>query len=183
MKSVVGVKVTEPSAFSTAVPLVLGPTAVIVNASPSTSLSLASSSAAVKVTGTSSWVAPVSSSATGASLTGATLIVTVAVSLPPLPSSIVYWIVVGPLKSAFGVKSRLPSGLIVTVPSGLVADVTVSGSPSASVSLPSTSMPVSGVSSSVESGPSSTASGSVLVELTVIVAVAVLSSPSASATR
>ena len=70
-------------------------------------------------------------------------------------------------------KSRLPSGLIVTVPSGLLALVTVSGSPSASVSLPSTLMPVSGVSSLVESGPSSTAIGASLAGGIVIVTVAV----------
>ena len=73
------------------------------------------------------------------------------------------------------------SGLMVTVPWALVALVTVSGSPSGSLSLPSTLIAASGVSSSVVSGPSFTASGSrFATALTVMVAVAELASPSAS---
>ena len=44
------------------------------------------------------------------------------------------------MKPAAGVKLSVPSALIVTVPSALVAFVTVSGSPSGSLSLPRTLM-------------------------------------------
>ncbi|MCQ4349140.1 hypothetical protein NGA35_17390 [Pseudomonas stutzeri] len=54
--------------------------------SPSTSLSLPSRSAALKVTGVSSVAARLSSLASGASFTGATLTVTVAVLETRLPS-------------------------------------------------------------------------------------------------
>ena len=62
-------------------------TAVIVSVSPSRSVSFASTISTVpSVMGVSSAVLTVSLTASGASLTGATLTVTVAVSVPPLPS-------------------------------------------------------------------------------------------------
>ena len=78
---------------------------------------------------------------------------------------------VSPLKLAAGVKFSVPSALIVTVPFGLEAAVTLSGSPSGSLSLPSTLMPVAAVSSlTVTAGaawvPSSTASGASLTAVT-----------------
>ena len=54
-----------------------------------------------------------------------------------------------PLKLAFGVYVTVPSGLMATMPLGAVALVTVSGSPSGSLSFASTEM-VTGVSSFVE---------------------------------
>ena len=54
--------------------------------------------------------------------------------------------VVAPMKPGAGVKLSVPSVLIVTVPFGLLAVVTVSGSPSTSVSLARTLMPSSTVS-------------------------------------
>ena len=79
LKSAFGVKVTVPSALSTALPPVPLVTLAMLRVSPSTSLSLPCRSAALKVTGVSSVAARVSSTATGASLTAATLTVTVAV--------------------------------------------------------------------------------------------------------
>ena len=57
-------------------------------------------------------------------------------------------IVTGPLTPDAGVKLMVPSGFTLTVPSaGLtVAPVTLSGSPSGSLSLPSTLMLLTGVS-------------------------------------
>src|SRR4051812_15331952 len=58
------------------------------------------------------------------------------------PSVIVYWIVAGPLKNAAELNVSVPSGLIATVPcaAGTVAAITVSGSPSGSLSLARTLM-------------------------------------------
>ncbi|TYC51579.1 hypothetical protein ETQ85_24215 [Zoogloea oleivorans] len=82
-----GVKVSVPSGLMVTVPLVGSTLAELtVRGSPSGSLSLPST---VKVTGVSSGVLLVSAMATGASLTAATLIVAVAVEVPPLPSLIV----------------------------------------------------------------------------------------------
>ncbi len=78
MQSPPAVQVTVPW-----VPLVLP---VTVSVSPSGSVSLASTLAMPEVF---SLVASVSSTAFGASLTGVTVTVTVAVSVPPLPSLIV----------------------------------------------------------------------------------------------
>ncbi|MCQ4349120.1 hypothetical protein NGA35_17240 [Pseudomonas stutzeri] len=61
-------------------------TLAMLRLSPSTSLSLPSRSAAAKVTGVSSVAVRLSSLATGASFTGATLTVTVAVLETRLPS-------------------------------------------------------------------------------------------------
>ena len=61
--------------------------------------------------------------ASGWSLTGAIFSVTLAMSVPPWPSLMVYWNVRSPLKSLFGVNVSVPSGVIVKVPSGSVTDV------------------------------------------------------------
>ena len=81
------------------------------------------------------------------------------------------------MKLAAGVKFSVPSGLIVTVPFGLEAAVTVSGSLSGSLSLPSTLMLFTAVSSFVVTAgasavPLSTASGASFTGVTAIVAAA-----------
>ena len=123
------------------------------------------------VTGVSSSVEALSSLATGSSLTGATVTVTVAVLESATPSNPVYVKLSTPLKSASGVYvTSVP--LLTTVPlAGWVTEPTVRASPSTSVSLDNTSI-VTGVSSSVEA-LSSLASGSSLTEATVMVTVAV----------
>ena len=75
-----------PSALTATVPLPGRTTAVTVSVSPSTSVSLASTST---VDGVVLGCRAVSSTATGASLTGVTVMVTVAVAVPPLPSVMV----------------------------------------------------------------------------------------------
>ena len=80
VKPVDGVKVTTPPVSPT-VPLLTLPTSVMVSASPSTSVSLPTRVAVVKVTGVLRTPSPTSSTATGGSLTGVTVIDTVAVAL------------------------------------------------------------------------------------------------------
>ncbi len=88
MKLAAGVKVTVVPASAT-VPLVAPLTAVTVSVAPaSRSVSLASSVAAVIVAAVSSAVVAVSSTATGASLAGVTVIVTWPTSVST-PSEIV----------------------------------------------------------------------------------------------
>ena len=82
-----GVKVRVPSGLTTTVPRPGSTVApVTVRASPSGSLSLVSTDT---VTGVSSGVVARSGRAIGASLTDATLMVTVAEAVPPLPSLMV----------------------------------------------------------------------------------------------
>ena len=77
-----------------------------------------------------------------------------------------------PLKFVFGVYFNVPSGLITTAPFTALAVVTVSGSPSGSLSLPSTLMLAIGVSSVVEAVLSvATGAGFVTVQLNACVAV------------
>ena len=65
----------------------------------------------------------------------------------------------------------VPSALMTTVPLGAVADVTVSGSPSGSLSLPSTAI-VTGASSLVVARSfAATGAGLVTVQLNVVLAV------------
>ena len=64
----------------------------------------------------SSFTVAVSSFAVGVSSTLATVIVTVAVSVSPSASVIVYVNESVPLKSAFGVYTNTPSEVSVTVP-------------------------------------------------------------------
>ena len=71
----------------------------------------------------------------GASLTGMMVTVTLAVETPPLPSLILYMIVSVPLKLVAGVYVIVPLPLITTLPLPAVADETVRGSKSGSVSL------------------------------------------------
>ncbi len=103
-----GVNDTEP-------PVAGWVTAVIVSVSPM-------SGAIVSLASTSSTVAPLSSATVKLSSTASgglfeppTVTVTVAVSVPPLPSEMVYVNVVVPEKSAAGVK-RHARGREVTVP-------------------------------------------------------------------
>ena len=96
LKLAVGVKVSRPSAFSVTVPLATATVwpaeiavpliATTARVPPSTSRSLTRTS---KVTGVSSAVVNVSSTATGGSFSPVTVTVTVAVAVPPSPSEIV----------------------------------------------------------------------------------------------
>ena len=82
----VGVKVIWPAVSDTVPPVGLD-TAVTVGVVPSTSVSLALRSVAGKLSGVSSLVVLVSSTATGASLTAVTVTDTVPVSVSP-PGSV-----------------------------------------------------------------------------------------------
>ena len=124
--------------FSTTAPFMALLTAVIVNSALvlSTSVSLPFRSACISVTGVSSAVVAVSSTATGASFTGETVIVTSPVSVN-VPSETVYSKLAVPLKSAAGVKVIVPFMFSTTAPfTALFTAVTVSASPSTSKSLP-----------------------------------------------
>ena len=81
-----GVYVMVPFALRTALPCDGVPTMATASTSPSTSKSLLNTSI---VTGVSSRVVAVSSTATGRSFTAVTVIVTLAVAVPPWPSLIV----------------------------------------------------------------------------------------------
>ncbi len=87
-----------PSGLTTVVPFRGAVPSDAVTVSPSTS-----DRATAPLTATSSSVVWLSSAATGLSFTGSTVIVTVAVSVPPLPSEAEMVNVSVPLKSAFGV--------------------------------------------------------------------------------
>jgi hypothetical protein len=151
---------------------------------PSSSLSFVTTFTSVV---DASVVEAVSSFATGGSLTPVIVTVTVAVSVPPWPSEIVYvnesvsvWPVVRDSNWPFGsYVTSVP--LLVTVPVVPVVStpVTVRVWFSASVSFASTST-VSPVESSETLGVSSTASGASLMPLTVMVTVAESVAPLAS---
>ncbi len=89
LKWVFGVYVNEPSALRATVPFVVGVDRVACRTSPSTSLSFSSTPGNATFKVVSSFVVLESSRATGASLTAFTVTVTVAVSVPPLPSATV----------------------------------------------------------------------------------------------
>src|SRR6185503_16985019 len=150
----------------TTVPLVVV-ASVMISGSPSRSVSLVNGE---MVTGTSSGVVALSSPPTGGSLTGVTVTVTVAEAVPPLPSLMVYGMVVVPLKLVDGLKTRLVPPTMITVPLVVVASMMISGSPSRSLSLASGTM-VTGTSSGVVV-LSSTATGGSLTGVTVTVTVA-----------
>src|SRR2546421_594104 len=130
--------------------------------SPSTSLSLSNG---LIVTGTSSAVLALSSTATGASFTALTVTVISAEVVPPLPSLIVYPIVAVPLKLVAGVNSTLVPPTITAVPLVGLTLLIVRLSPSTSLSL-SSALIVTGTSSAVLAA-SSTATGGLLTGLTV----------------
>src|SRR5437016_9500648 len=132
LKLVAGVNSTLVPPTITAVPLV-AVTLVIVRMSPSTSLSLSSG---LIVTGTSSSVLALSSTATGASFTALTVTVISAEFVPPLPSLIVYPIVAVPLKLVAGVNTTLVPPTITAVPLVSVAQTSVRQSPTTSLSWP-----------------------------------------------
>src|SRR5205814_1610163 len=138
---------------TTAVPLV-AVTMLIVRLSPSTSLSFSNG---LIVTGTSSAVLALSSTATGGSFAGPTATVISAEAVPPLPSLIVYPIVAVPLKLVAGVNSTLVPPTITAVPLVGVTLMIVRLSPSGSLSL-SSALIVTGTSSAVLA-LSSTATG------------------------
>ena len=92
-------------------------------------------------------------------------------------------IVVGPLKFGLGVKVIVPSGLIVTVPFGELALVTVIKSPSGSLSFAKTAM-LTGVSSLVDAMSfAATGGGLVTVQLNVELAVPPLPSLTVTVTE
>ena len=108
-----------------------------------------------------------------------TVIVTVAVSVPPFPSEILYSKVSTPVKLSLGVYVTVPLVLITTSPfSGVVVSVTTRSPPSMSESLSRTET-VTALSWSVIAA-SFTAIGSSLTGFTVIVTVAVSVKPSSS---
>src|SRR6266705_2032476 len=115
-----------------AVPLV-GLTEVMINGSPSGSLSLTNTGI---VTGVSSGVLAKSLTATGGSFTGVTVTVTMALALR-LPSLFVYPRVVVPTKLADGRKTRFVPTML-TVPLVGVAEMMVNASPFGSESLTNT---------------------------------------------
>src|SRR5262249_12697386 len=119
-----------------------------------------------------------SSTASGGTFTGVTFTVTVAVSVPPRPSEMVYENVTTPLKFGAGVNVT-PVAVKVTVPlAGWVTAVNVSVSPTsgANVSLASTSNVVAPLSSATVK-LSSRASGGSFSSVTVTVTVAVAVPP------
>ena len=156
-----GVYVYVPSSFRTNVPFDGSVFPMIVRSSPSGSESLSNT---LPLTAVSYAVVAVSSTASGASLTGGgggaspTVIVTVAVSSPPFPSLIVYVNVSVPLNPASGVYVYVPSSFRTNVPfDGSVFPMIVRSSPSGSESLSNT-LPLTAVSYAVVA-VSSTASG------------------------
>ena len=85
LKSPFGVYVNEPSALRASVPFATSLSSTAVSASPSTSESLVNTLSPVSVPSSSTEYA--SSTASGGSLTGLTLIVTVAASQNSVPSN------------------------------------------------------------------------------------------------
>src|SRR5881394_37443 len=177
LKLVDGLKSRLVPPTMTTMPLVVV-ALVMVSESPSRSVSLSSGA---MVIGTSSGVVAVSSSATGGSLTGVTITVTVAEPVPPLPSLIVYGMVVVPTKLVDGVKSRLVPPTTTIVPLVVVAPVITKVSPSKSLSLASGAM-VIGTSSGVVA-LSSVATGGSFTAVTLMLTTAVEQSPSPSHNR
>src|SRR6185369_5028957 len=171
-KLVAGVKTTFVPEML-AVPLV-GLMLVIVNVSPSTSLSLTS---AWIVTDTSSNVLVTSSSAIGGSLTAFTVTVISALALPLWPSLMLYPIVAMPTKLVAGVKTTFVPEMLA-VPLVALTLVMVSVSPSTSLSLISAGI-VTDTSSNVLVTSSSAIGGSLTAfTVTVISALALPLCPS-----
>ena len=93
-----------PSYFKYAVPpLLVAPTAETVIVSPVSGANVSLASTSMELFVLSSSTVAVSSSAVGSLLTSATVTVTVAVALPPLPSLIVYVNVYAPENAVAGV--------------------------------------------------------------------------------
>ena len=157
-KLVAGVNVTVVPTRVT-VPLVAAPTAVMVMLGPSTSASLPSSAAAVSTSAVSSGVIAASSPAIGASGTGVTVTVAVPTAVRA-PSDTVYWKLAVPVRLGAGVNVTMPAASATVPPLGAATAVTVSGPPSASVSLAArvAAGSASGVSSAVVTA-SATATG------------------------
>ena len=86
-----GVKTILPAPSIETTPLTASPTAVIVSVSPLESMSFASSAAGARTSGVSSFVDTESSTASGGVLPSSdtTLMLTVVVDVPPLPSLMV----------------------------------------------------------------------------------------------
>ena len=151
--------------MTVAAPLTAFATAVTVSVSPSTSVSLPARLASS--TSVSSGVERESSTATGASFTAVTVTVTRPLPLSG-PSETVYSKLAVPLKFASGVKVTTPAVTVAAPLTAFATAVTVSASPSASMSLAARFGKSAGVSSAVER-ESSTATGASLVEPTVTV--------------
>ena len=155
-KPAAGVKTSSPPKIAT-VPSESGTSALtMVKGSPSTSMSFAKTSI---LTSVSKLVDATSSLTIGASFTGVTVTLTVALSVSPLLSCTVYEILARPLKSGAGVNT---SSLfcMLTEPSdgGTDALIIERGCPFGLVSLDKTSMLIEPASSSIKA-LSSCASG------------------------
>ena len=157
-------------------PLLGVPTAITVSAPPSTSVSFATSDAPGITTGVFANVDAASSTAIGGSLIGVTMTVTSPTSVRS-PSLTVYANVAVPKKSAAGVNVTVPLASATVPLVGIPTAITVSGSPSASVSFATSAVPaITAAVSSAVIIMSSTATGGVLAP-TVTVTVAVANSP------
>ena len=154
-------------ATSATVPWVnaVGVTAVTVSVSFSTSVSLTVRSVSGKTSATSSFVVLASATAIGASLTAETVTATEAVLVPPFPSETVYSKLAGPFRFAVGVKVTTPAVTVALPPTGAATAVTISVSPSTSVSLAARFGRSAGVSS-VAVRTSATATGASLTAVT-----------------
>ncbi len=129
----------DPFASRLSVPFVGPVTTIAVIGSPSTSLSFVSTPGTKTVRVVFSLTPQASSTATGASFTASTVIVTVATFEPSGPSLDWYVNESVPLKSALGVYTNEPLALSVSVPLvGPATNIAVIGSPSTSLSLVST---------------------------------------------
>ena len=169
-----------PSGFTTTTPCAGPVTVMKVNVSPSTSVAVS-----VPLAGVSSFVVIDWSLATGASLTGVTVIATRPVSVN-VPSKTVYSKLAGPWKLAAGVNVIVPSMLSTTVPfTGLLTAVTLNSALvlSTSVSFPFRSAWVNvGAMSSAVVAESFTAIGTSLTGVTVTVTCPVSVPPAPSET-
>ena len=145
--------------------------------SASGSLSLSSTGTAINV---SRSVVALSSWATGGSFTGATATKTIAVSVPPPPSEMVYVNWSTPLKPGAGVYTMVEPSFHTVPFSANVTDSTTMVSPSGSLSLSRTGI-VTGISSSV-TALSSSADGGAFTPATDTVTVAVSVPPFPSET-
>src|SRR6056297_264914 len=158
-------------------PFVGSAVTVQVGAAPSMSVEVA-----VPVMSVSSTLVPLKPPVmTGASFVDVTVMVTVAVSVPPLPSDTSMMNVVVPDQLALGVKIQTPVvGSMVAVPvAGAVVTVQVGSAPSMSVEM---AVPVTSVSSSLEPVRPPVMAGSSLTGVTVTATVSVVTPPLLSST-
>src|SRR6187401_2841413 len=184
LKSGSGVYVYVPSGFITTLPFVAPPsTPTSDHVFPPSPLGVSFVEAS-PITGVSSFVVFVSSTATGTSLTGVIVMIISAVEQSPLVSHTIYVIVSMPLKSGSGVYVYVPSGFITTLPF-----VAPPSTPTRVQVLPPSPLAVSFVEASPDTGVSSivvfvssTATGTSLTGVIVMIISAVEQSPLVSHT-